>query len=117
MTDPGEVSARYVRQYLAQLIARGLKDTTTHDHARAIRTLLRFWNEEGYIPSPVKFDMPKLEKKRLLVLTADELRQVIKLCNPRDKAIILLIVDSGLRRSEVSGLTGMTWTCKPVYYV
>jgi integrase/recombinase XerD len=104
VTDPGEVSARHVRQYLAQLISMGLKDTTTHDHARAIRTLLKFWHAEGYILSPVKFDMPKFERKRLPVLSPDELKQLIKQCNPRDRAIILLIVDSGLRRSEVSRL-------------
>src|SRR5688500_12473389 len=78
VTDPQEVAARYVRQYLAQLIARGRKDTTVHDHARAIRTLLKFWHSEGYMPAPIEFDMPKLAKKRLPVLSAEQLQQVIK---------------------------------------
>src|SRR5437773_4030910 len=42
VTNPEEVTARHVRQYLAQLIANNRKDTTLHAHARAIRTILRF---------------------------------------------------------------------------
>jgi integrase len=95
------VTARYVRAYLAQLQG---KDTTKHDHARAIKTLLRFWHKEGYIPQLITFDMPRLEKKRLPVLTADQLRQIVQACNPRDKAIVLFMADSGLRRGEVCAL-------------
>jgi len=73
VTDPQEVTARYVRQYLAQLLNAGRKDTTLHANARAIRTLLRFWYAENYIPALVRFDMPRLEKKRLPVLTAEQL--------------------------------------------
>jgi integrase len=45
--------------------------------------------------------MPRLERKRLPVLTADELRQILKACNVRDKALVLFLVDSGLQRVEV----------------
>jgi integrase/recombinase XerD len=101
VTDPAEISARHVRTFLAELISRGLQDTTRHDYARAIRTLLRFWHHEGYTPQLVTFDMPRLEHKRLPVLTADQLREILKVCNVRDKAIVLFLVDGGLRRSEV----------------
>lgn len=101
VTRPEEITARYVRQYLAELPG---KDTTKHDHARAIRTLLRFWHFENYMPALVKFEMPKLSKKRLPVLTAEQLKQVMKVCNVRDKAIILFMVDSGLRRQETVNL-------------
>lgn len=104
ITDPADIAPRHVRQYLAGLIDRGLKDTTLHAHARAIKTLLRFWHREGYIPSPVLFEMPKLEKKRQPVLSAEQLQDVLKVCSHREKALILFMVDSGLRRSEVSRL-------------
>jgi integrase/recombinase XerD len=100
-TDPAEVAARQARAYLAGLQG---KDTTLHAHARAIRTLLRFWHAEKYIPELITFDMPRLEKKRLPVLTADEIRKVVHLCNVRDRAIVLFMVDSGLRRGEVCRL-------------
>lgn len=97
LTAPDEVTARYVRQYLAGLANLGRADTTMHDHARGIKTLLRFWHAEGYTPAPVRFEMPKLEKKRLLVLTAEQLRQIVKACNVRDKAIVLFMADSGAK--------------------
>ena len=67
---------------------------------------------------PITFAMPKVAKKRLPVLSADEqskvivakrlprltveqLRDVLKVCNVRDKAIVYFMADSGLRRSEV----------------
>jgi integrase len=105
VTRPEEVSAMFVRQYFTELQNKGRSDTTVRDHARAIRTLLNFWFEEGYIPSPIKFTMPKVAKKRLPVLSAEQLQQVIKACeNPRDKAIVLFMADTGLRREEVCNL-------------
>jgi integrase/recombinase XerD len=106
--SPSEVTARHVRAYLAELIARELSDWTLNGHARAIRTMLKFWHDEKYMPDIVKIEMPKVAKKRLPVLTADEVNTVLHSCkSARDKAIILLMVDTGLRRSEVIALN---WT-------
>lgn len=100
-----DVTARSVREYLALKISQEKSDNTVHDIARAIKTLLRFWHSEGYIDNPVNFAMPKVEKKRLPCLTADELETVIKACeNPRDRAMVLFLADSGLRRAEVVAL-------------
>lgn len=104
VTDPAQVLARHVRAYLAGLAAAGRADRTMHAHARAIKTLLRFWHKEGYLAGPVSFDMPKIAAKRLPRLTADQLRELLKICSVRDKAIVLLMADSGLRRSEVCAL-------------
>jgi integrase/recombinase XerD len=102
---PQEVSARNVREFLALLISQGKSDNTLHDHARAIKTLLRFWHGENYIPAPVTFTMPKIAQKRLPSLSAEELEVVIKACtSPRDKALVLFMADTGLRRSEVVAL-------------
>ena len=105
VTTPEQVDARLVRYYLADLASRGKSDKTLNAHARAIRTLLRFWYAEKYIPAPVSIAMPKMDKKRLPVLSAEELNQVLSGCtNPRDKALLLFMADSGLRRSEVINL-------------
>ncbi len=105
ITSPDQVQARHVRQYLAELTGKGKSDNTVHDNARAIRTLLRFWHAEKYMAEPVTFAMPKVAKKRLPCLSADELSKVIAAClSPRDKAITLFMADSGLRRAEVVAL-------------
>ncbi len=101
MTMPAEVSARWVRQYLAQLTGA---DTTAHDHAWAIKTLLRSWHSEGYAPALITFDMPRVAQKRLPVLTAEEVGRVLAVCGVRDRALVLLMVDSGLSRAEVCAL-------------
>lgn len=102
VTQPGEVTARLVRQYLAGMENKA--DRTRHAHARAIRTLLKFWHAENYISAPVKFDMPRIAKKKLPRLTIEQLQKVIKTCNSRDRAIVLFMADSGLRRAEVCAL-------------
>ncbi len=105
VTAPQELTARLVRQYLAELVGRGKADGTVRDHARAIRTLAIFWQAENYIAEPVKFAMPKVAKKRLPVLTAEELKRILAACtNSRDKALVLMMADSGLRRAEVCSL-------------
>jgi integrase len=50
--------------------------------------------------------MPKIAQKRLPVLTAEQLGKVLVACKkPRDKALVLFMADSGLRRQEVIQLT------------
>jgi integrase/recombinase XerD len=105
ITSPDQLAARDVRAYLAELAGRGLSDSYIHGYARAIRTMLKFWYNEKYIPEPVIFKMPSISKKRLPILSADEVKKALEACRTkRDKALILLLVDSGLRRAEVCAL-------------
>lgn len=104
VTTPDEITARYVREYIAELVSRGKADTTVWNNARAIKTMFLFWQKEGYQAVPVRFDLPKLSKKRLPMLTAEQLQTVLKSCDVREKALILFMVDSGLRRAEVCAL-------------
>jgi integrase/recombinase XerD len=97
-----EITRRDVRAYLTEMRKRELSDSYIHSHARAIRTFTRFLHNEGYIAEKIMFEMPKVANKRLPILTPDELKRVINACNtPRDKALIMLMVDTGLRRAEV----------------
>jgi site-specific recombinase XerD len=103
--DPLEIKAIHVRMYLDEFKVGGASEQYVHNHARAVRTLVRFLHEEKYIPEPIKFKMPPLSKQRLPYLKADEVTKVLEHCqNPRDKAIILLMVDTGIRRAELVNL-------------
>jgi site-specific recombinase XerD len=105
VTTPEQVDARLIRYYLSELASRGKSDSTLNANARAMRTLLRFWYAEKYIPAPVSISIPKIAKKRQPVLSADELNQVLSGCkNQRDKALIVFMADSGLRRAELIAL-------------
>jgi site-specific recombinase XerD len=107
ITSPDRTSARHVREYLSQLVQRNLSDSYINGHARAIKTLVRFWHKEKYIPELITFKMPAIAKKRLPVLSADEVRKSLQACKTnRDRLLILLLVDTGLRRAE---FCAMNW--------
>ncbi len=102
LTVPQEVTARHVRQYLALYADKS--DWYLNGIARAIRTLVRFWHQEGYLSQPVTFDMPKVRQKRLAFLSADQVAKVMRVADVREAALVAFIVDSGLRRQEVVNL-------------
>jgi integrase/recombinase XerD len=105
VTAPEEIQARHVRAYLSGMAVKGLSDSYVNNHVRAIRTLLHFLHEEKYIPEAITFQMPTIAKKRLPVLSGEDVKKLVGACRrPRDKALILLMVDTGLRRAEVCAL-------------
>jgi len=105
VTRPEGVSSRYIRAYLADLAAQDLSDSYINGHARAIKTLVRFWYKEKYIDEIPTFAMPTISKKRLPVLSAQQVKEAINECTTiRDKTIIMLLADTGLRRAEICDL-------------
>ena len=105
ISTPGEITTRLIRAYLAEYAKRGCRDSYIHGHARAIKTFVRFLHTEEYIAELLTFQMPSLSRKRLPVLSASEVKLVLDACtSSRDKALILFMVDSGLRRGEVCAL-------------
>ena len=103
--EPEDISSALVRGYFSSVSERGVASATVHAHARGTRAFLRFLNEEGYISAPINIKMPRVEQKKMRVLSPDELDQILKVCKkPRDKALILFLVDSGMRRSEARSL-------------
>lgn len=102
---PDEITARHVRAYLSQMAEQRLADSYVNNHARAIRTFCRFLHAEDYSPDVVQFQMPKIAKKKLPVLSEIELKKVLMACTTkRDKALVMFMVDSGVRRAELCAL-------------
>lgn len=103
---PSQVTAALIRRYLVGLQDRGLKDTSQHAAARAIRRYLRFCAEEQYIEQVPRFAMPKLSKKIQAVLTIEQTQALVKACRSnRDRALILVALDTGMRAEELVSLT------------
>lgn len=102
--NPDDFTKIIVHEYLALLLSKGRKDTTVWNNARAIKTMFSYWCASDLMQEVIKFEMPKLHKKKLPRLTAEELERLLKACNVRDRAIIAFLADSGLRRSEACQL-------------
>ncbi len=97
-------SNRMVREFLSTVAQRGVSSATVHAHARAVRAFLRFAYEEDWIEGPVTVRMPRLEQKRMEVLSRDDVRRLLSVCGTRDRALVLTLIDSGLRRGEALAL-------------
>lgn len=104
LTDPADLSAKHIRQFVSTLAERSLSDWTLHGYARAIKTFVRFLYDEKYIHTPIKIDMPRIKKHRLPMLDAIEVERLLSYCSIRERAIIMFLVDTGIRISEAISL-------------
>ena len=78
-----------------------------HAYYRAIRALCNWAEKEGLITdNPIKhIDVPKVKSQILPSLTEDEVNYLIEHAdNARDRAIISLFADSGMRLSELTSV-------------
>ncbi len=96
-----QVTLMLIQEYLNHVRDRGVKDSTVHAHARGARVWLLWAHQNGYHPEKLKVPMPKVAKRKQPVLSTGEVELLLRGCKSlRDKALILLMVDSGLRRAE-----------------
>lgn len=99
-----EITAKSIREYLAS--CTHLQNSSLRTRAKAIRACIRFMVSDGYVDKDIPTWMPRPESHRMLCLTLEELRRAIAATkSARDKAILLLLADSGLRRAEALSLT------------
>ncbi len=85
---------------------------TIHTHVRFLRSLSFWLEKEGYTKEPIfaLLELPKLPQPKIEVLSPEEIQQVLSTINPnsfmgsRSSAMVLLMLDSGIRASELVGL-------------
>ena len=95
-----ELTPQGTNSFLASLSCGNGK----HAYYRAIRALCNWLEKEDYTQSnPIKkVDAPKVAKKLLPSITLEQLEILLAATdNLRDRAIVSLLADSGLRLSEI----------------
>jgi site-specific recombinase XerD len=102
-----EITPKQIREYLIHLQTENYAGHTIHGAARVVRRFLRFCAEEELIPAAPKFSMPSTDKQLLPSLSLNEFKHILKACQTvRDEAIVLVLLDTGLRASEFVSLDG-----------
>ncbi len=102
-----------LRKYLAVLKGRNLTNRTINRHLSTLRSFFRFLTREGLIKTnPIlSLSSPKQEKHLPQFLTEEEVAKLIDSVIPkderglRDRAILETFYSTGMRISELAGLT------------
>ena len=108
VADPVAVSRRHLDGYLADLDRRGFSGATRRRKVASIRSFFGFLQDAGVISvSPaLKLIPPERERMQPRVLSEAEYKRLLDEVRGdiRDQAIIELLLQTGLRLSEVSRL-------------
>jgi len=104
-----DIALIHLERYLAYLDQKGYAGATRKRKTIAIRTFFGFLTQEGYITNDVsrRLNTPHAEYKLPRVLTRAEYQRLIDACAgyPRDTAIVVLLLQTGIRLSELVRLT------------
>lgn len=112
LQDAPQVTSGVLREYLSGLRARGQSSETVFRTWGALKAVFRFMLREGHVPNnPMEHvERPRRERRRIRPLSMIQVRALLEqpdlatIHGLRDRAMMLLMVDSGLRLSEVLGL-------------
>ena len=103
------ISLPLIERYVAKLEQEGLTGRTRKRKVVSIRSFLAFLYQEGYIETNIanKVILPFTESRLPNVLTQTECDKLWNACaeNPRDGAIIELLLQTGIKLSELIHLT------------
>jgi site-specific recombinase XerD len=104
-----EISLPGVDRYLADLDQRGIAGTTRKRKVVVARSFLKFLYEDGYLSTNLSARVipPKADFKNPRFLTEAEYNRLLAACSqhPRDFAIIQLLLQTGIKLSELNRLT------------
>ncbi len=106
-----EIRAEHIQDFMVALLARS-SAATGSVRFRALQQFFKWLDEEEYVvPNPMaKLRPPNVPERPVPVLTIPDLQSLLATCGTRsfldrrDGAIIRLLADTGIRRSELLGL-------------
>lgn len=121
-TDIETLTAPLIRRYIderrttpTQRDGHPLSSHTLHGHVRAIRALLNWASREDLLDERVvrRVALPKREQKVLAIFTPRQIDLLFRACEAsetpeyvvRDKALLAVLLDTGVRAAEACDLT------------
>lgn len=107
-TDPNRIDLQDLEAYVAELDRRGYTGTTRRRKTSSNKSFVGFLKQYGYITNNVAEGLipPAREHKEPRVLTTREYQALLRACSHdiRDAAIIELLLQTGIRLSELTRL-------------
>ncbi len=111
--NPDDLTPEIVRGLVVHLQATGVSAFTTRGYVQVVKGLFTWLENEGYIDeNPLhRVKLPKTPKYVVRPLEEDEVGRILDVIDPRtragarDLAILLLLLDTGIRLGELAGLT------------
>ena len=108
-----DLEREHVQVFIADQLARW-KPATAHNRYRGLHAFFKWAVTEGDLETNPMEGMrpPQLPEQPVEVVGPDHLARLLKTCegrdfsHRRDTAIILLLVDTGMRRAECAGMGG-----------
>jgi integrase/recombinase XerC len=108
----GELKREHIQEFIADQLARW-KPATAHNRYRGLHAFFKWAVAEGDLEASPMDGMkpPQLPEQPVEVVQPEHLVSLLKTCegrdftSRRDTAIILLLVDTGMRRAECVGMT------------
>lgn len=110
ITAPAAVNRRVLDRFSTELLESGgrrgpLSKHSVHSYVRSVNSFLAWARREGEVNQDVKAQLPKLGRRLLEVLSREEIRAMEDAAkSERDKLIVRLLADSGIRLGELIGL-------------
>lgn len=110
-----QVDTLAVHRFFSGLRERGLSQTSIHQAYRSLKTFFRWTVETGMLQAdPMKGFRIRIPKTLPQVPTEEEVRRVLQQCpqtvvGRRNRALILVLADTGLRASEILRLLVEDW--------
>jgi integrase/recombinase XerD len=111
--DMDEITASTLKLFTQWLTKKGMKGTSINGYLKVIKVFLQYCYEEEFITFNVKRQGVKWvreEKPMIRAFTVQDVRLLLQNCkgfdymNIRDRTLITILVETGLRASELTGL-------------
>ena len=110
ITDMEDVRAPHIKQYTQYLIQKGLKGSTINLYLKVVKVFIKYCHQEeygGFDTNSKKISFVKQEKPILPTFKPKDVKKMLEACGGnnfrdiRDKTILTLFFETGLRLSEL----------------
>jgi len=105
----GDVGLNHLEHYQAEMDSRGYAPATRRRKTQSIKAFFGFLEHQAILQTDVatRLPLPRQPKREPRFLSEREYKDLLRVCShhPRDAAMLELFLQTGMRLSELAGLT------------